>query len=109
MGKTVNHHSGHRQRMIAKFERQGFSFEGFYPHEALETFLFLLIPRVNTNQTAHLLLERFGSLEGVFTAPVSELKEIHGISDKTAVRIRLYGEIFARVRDDMTGSDRDYF
>lgn len=98
-----NPHSGHRERMMSRFERQGYSFEGFYPHEALETFLFLLIPRVNTNETAHLLLDRFGSLDGVFSAPVSELKQIRGISDKTAAKIRLFGEIFDRVRDEMLG------
>lgn len=100
---------GHRQRMLRRFERQGCSFEGFHPHEALEAFLFLLLPRVNTNRTAHLLLDRFGTFEGVFSAPVSELVKIKGISDKTAAAIRRYGEIFAIARSEAMGESADFF
>lgn len=95
--------------MLRRFERQGCSFEGFHPHEALEAFLFLLLPRVNTNRTAHLLLERFGSFEGVFSAPVSELVQVKGISVKTAEGLRRYGEIFAIARAESMGEDSDFF
>lgn len=100
----ANPNAGHRQRVMDRFERQGMSFGGFYPHEALEAFLFLLIPRVNTNRTAHLLLDRFGSFEGVFSAPVNELAEVYGISAKTAAKIRLYGEIFGLARSEVLGA-----
>lgn len=50
----------------------------------LELFLFDVIPRRNTNNTAHLLINRFGSLYGVFTAPYSELVKVEGVGGKTA-------------------------
>ena len=59
-------HADHRKRMRDRVAREGaFSIA---EHEILEVFLFDIIPRRNTNNTAHLLLERFGTLEGVFSA-----------------------------------------
>lgn len=56
-------HSGHRQRMRERFSGRGFL--GYQPHEVLEQFLYDVIPRGDTNETAHLLLQKFGSLDGV--------------------------------------------
>ena len=50
--------------MRAKFERNGF--EDFAEHEILEYMLFDALPRVNTNDIAHRLLDKFGSLYAVF-------------------------------------------
>ena len=44
-------HSGHRQRMRERFSARGFL--GYQPHEVLEQFLFDVIPRGDTNETAH--------------------------------------------------------
>lgn len=81
MSKT-NLHEGHRERMRIRFSRNGF--ENYRPHEVLEQVLFLVIPRANTNETAHLLVNRFGSLSGVLNASVNELMEVHGIGRKAA-------------------------
>ncbi len=89
-----NPNAGHRARMMARFEMEGMSLVNFHTHEALEMFLFLLIPRVNTNHTAHLLIDRFGSLYNVFHAQPEELAEIRGISVKSAEAINLFGAIF---------------
>ena len=51
-------HSGHRERLRARYAESGF--EGFAPHEVLELLLTFAIPRVNVNPLAHRLLERFG-------------------------------------------------
>ncbi len=40
--------------------------EGFSQHELMEMLLFYSIPRANTNETAHHLLEQFGSLKRLF-------------------------------------------
>lgn len=80
-GKT-GIHADHRKRMRERIKREGtYSIE---EHELLEVFLFDIIPRRNTNNTAHLLLDRFGSLEGVFSATVNELTQIEGIGKVTA-------------------------
>ena len=99
-------HAGHRGRMFDKFERAGYSCVSFHQHELLEMFLFLLIPRVNTNETAHLLLDEFGTFENVFHAPVEELVKIDGISKKTAVNLRFFGEIFDRIMQNTDKPDR---
>ncbi len=58
------------------------------PHVLLELFLFNVIPRSDTNPTAHRLLDRFGSLDGVFSASVEELTEVPGVGITTANYIR---------------------
>ena len=55
-------HDGHRQRCKQRFLRAGA--EGFDDHQLLELLLFYAIPRCDTNETAHRLLKRFGSLQG---------------------------------------------
>ena len=61
-------HDGHRARKKEQFIQTGL--DSFADHEALELLLFYAIPRRDTNPTAHLLLQKFGSLEGVFSASV---------------------------------------
>ena len=53
-------HSGHRKRMQEKFLKT--SGDGFCQHELLEMLLFYSIPRKNTNEIAHAILDRYGSL-----------------------------------------------
>ncbi|MBQ5442650.1 MAG: hypothetical protein IIT47_03690, partial [Oscillospiraceae bacterium] len=59
-------HDGHRKRKKEQFLRHGL--DAFADHEALELLLYYAIPRSDTNPVAHRLMERFGSLEGVFSA-----------------------------------------
>ena len=63
-------HDGHRQRKKDRFRDYGL--RGFADHEVLELLLYYAIPRKDTNVTAHLLLERFGSLDEVLHAPVDD-------------------------------------
>lgn len=94
MGQKKNVHAGHRQRKKEIYVRQGL--DAFAPHEALELLLYYAIPRRDTNVTAHALMERFGSLDGVFKAPVSELARVSGVGENTAILLRLVPEIFRR-------------
>ena len=93
-------HTNHRQRLRERYERDGaVSFES---HELLELFLFSALPRVNTNPLAHELLNRFGSLYGVFTAKYDELISVAGIGDKTArYIIDSYGDYCRECEADM--------
>jgi DNA repair protein RadC len=68
----------------------------FTDHELLEIALFYSIPRRNTNETAHALLERFGSLEGVINADPQRLMSVEGIGNKTASFFTLLSEIYSR-------------
>jgi len=75
-------HANHRNRMRYRVRKDGVT--SLADHELLEFFLFDVIPRRNTNITAHLLLDKFGSLDKVFSASVSELMEVEGIGEVTA-------------------------
>lgn len=77
-----NLHKNHRKRMRQRFAINGFS--DYHPHEVLEQILFQCIPRVNTNETAHRLIRRFGSLENVLRASPEELTQIEGIGPTSA-------------------------
>lgn len=84
-------HKGHRERLRQRFTETGFN--GFQPHEILELLLFYSIPRVNTNETAHRLLDKFGGLYEVMEAEESELSEVKGISSNSAMFIKICRDI----------------
>ena len=63
--------------------------EGYADHEALELLLYYAIPRRDTNPIAHALMERYGSLSAVLSAPVEDLQKVEGIGESAAILIRL--------------------
>ena len=83
-------HEGHRQRVREKFLQGGF--DVFSDHEILELLLFYCIPRRDTNELAHKLINRFGSVEKVLNAPCEELEQIEGISAGVSAYFRLIVE-----------------
>lgn len=80
-------HDGHRKRLRARFLSQGL--DGFDPHNVLELLLFHVIHRKDTNELAHRLIDRFGSLAGVLEAPVEELQKVDGIGETAAFFMHL--------------------
>lgn len=89
-----NIHSGHRERMKERFREHGLG--PFSDVEAIETLLFYALPRRNTNEIAHILLDRFGSFRGVMEADIDELREVGGIGENAAILIRLVSEMNRR-------------
>ena len=90
----MSDHSGHRNRLKNKF--MGAPRETLDDHELLEMLLFYSIPRSNTNELAHELIDRFGSLSGVFDADAAELEEVPGIGKSSVTLIRLCSEMISR-------------
>ena len=90
-------HEGHRQRMLKRLLS---SAESLQDHELLEVLLFYAIPRRNTNDLAHELIDRFGSLEGVFRATPEQLKQVKGVGDSTAALIRTVGLFASRLKSE---------
>lgn len=80
-------HDGHRQRLIQRFLEE--DLDNFEPHNVLELLLFYAIPRKDTNELAHVLIDTFGSLKGVFDAPYEELIKVAGIGPNTAALLKL--------------------
>ncbi len=97
-------HQNHRERVLEKFRR--FGLDVFSDHEVLELLLFFAIPRVDTNPTAHRLLERFGSLHAVLEAPVEQLCEVQGIGPRSADLLKLSFALCARYQQDVAKSER---
>lgn len=93
-----NVHSGHRERMRKKLLSSGA--EGFCDHELLEMLLYACNSRSNTNGLAHDLINRFGSLRGVFTATPDALKTVSGIKDAAVSHIMLSRELMRRVENE---------
>ena len=73
----ANLHEGHRQRLKERFLREGL--DHFEPHTVLELLLFYAVPQRDTNELAHRLIARFGSLDAVFDAAFDELCAVEGI------------------------------
>lgn len=86
-------HGGHRDRLRNKFLTAPESLED---HELLELLLFYVIPRCNTNNTAHALIDRFGSLRGVLDASAPSLVGVKDVGSKTATYLRVISETLAR-------------
>ena len=84
-------HDGHRERLRARFAEHGL--DSFNELNALELLLCYAIPRRDTNEIAHRLLDAFGSLSGVFQASMQELTSIPGIGENAATLILMVPQI----------------
>lgn len=81
-------HEGHRKRMRRRFiEADGF--KGFEEHQVLELILFYGIPRKDTNDYAHMLIDKFGSLAKVVDASFESLTELSFVNENTAVLLKM--------------------
>ena len=93
-----HNHGGHRKRMKTRFLNEGL--DSFAEHEVLEILLFHSVPQRNTNDIAHSLIERFGSLEGVFEADYNDLIQIPYVKESSALLIKLVAAITRRAAID---------
>ena len=84
-------HEGHRDRVKKKFLKDGFT-DGMQKYEILELILFYSVPRVDTKDLAKNLLNKFGSISGVFNAPQHELEEFPGITQNSVVLFKMIME-----------------
>lgn len=97
-----NPHDKHRSRMFERLQKEGAS--GFHDHELLEMLLYFVIPRGDTNPTAHNLLNEFKSINGVFKAEPAMLMSVNGIGTKSAMGISIVSELYRRaIKDEEIG------
>ena len=81
-------HEGHRQRLRSKLLSSQFDY--LCQHELLELLTFYSIPRKDTNELAHTILNYYGNnFSAVFEASPGELKKIPGVGENTAALITL--------------------
>jgi len=86
-----NPHAGHRERLRKKFIANGF--ENFAEHEVLEFLLFYCYPQRNTNDIAHRMIKKFGTLHNLFETDVETLMSTLEISENVAVLLNLIPKI----------------
>lgn len=85
------YHDGHRERMRKRFLNEGL--ENFAPHEVLEFALFYTIPRANTNEIAHRLLEEFGDIKAVLSADPLRIQRVEGVGEKASLLLNFLGQL----------------
>ncbi len=96
------HYHGHRDRLRQRFRDNGDT--ALADYELLELLLFRLIPRRDTKPIAKALLERFGTLAGVFGADIKLLQEISGVGEAVALDLKLMSAIAHRMlKSDIKG------
>lgn len=79
--------AGHRRRTISRVVHS----QQAYPHDLLECLLFRACPRKDMYDCATALLQKFGSLEGVFSASLEELTAVEGVGENVARYLQVVG------------------
>jgi DNA repair protein RadC len=83
-----NLHEGHRERVRQEFLKHGFD-RNTPPHKILEILLFYCVQRADTNPIAHELIKKYGSVAAVLDAPIEELATFKGLSERSAILLKL--------------------
>lgn len=93
-----NIHAGHRERVRENVFKNGF--EQLEDHRLLELLLFYSIPREDTNEIAHRLLNEFGSFTEIIKATPRKLCEVQGVGKNSAIQLAAIGELYKRVIEE---------
>ncbi|MBR2956125.1 MAG: RadC family protein [Clostridia bacterium] len=84
-------HDGHRDRLREKILTAGI--ESLQPHEILEYLLFAFIPRKDTNEIAHELINSFGTFSDVLSTDVDRLLTVKGMTRNAALFLNSLPEV----------------
>ena len=95
---SENLHKGHRERLKNRFIDYGG--KSFDDHQILELLLFYGIPRKDTNDIAHRLINVYGGFNNIFSSNVDDLVNNCDIGKNTAVLISLLSEIIRRYNEN---------
>ncbi len=81
-------HDGHRKRLREELVKNNFP-DTVPDHKILELLLFYAVPRKDTNEIAHNLINAFGSFSGVFNADYEDLVKVPGVGENAATLIKM--------------------
>lgn len=90
-----NPHAKHRERVKTDFLNNNLNASS-PEHKLIELLLFFSIPRIDTNEIAHDLLNHFGSITNILDAKPEDLKKVKGIGENSAILINLI-KIFCQI------------
>ena len=85
----------HRERVKKAYLNN--SFDSMNDANVLELLLFYSIPRKDVKEISYALLNRYGSLEGVFEADIKDLMKVEGVGENTAILINLFHNTSIRI------------
>lgn len=86
-GRLPSYIADHRKRLRDRFrETDG---KGVADYELLELILFRAIGRQDVKPLARRLLDRFGDIARVISAPIPRLMEVHGVGDAVILELKL--------------------
>lgn len=98
-------HEKHRDRVRKRFLME--DIDNFEPHQVLELILFYSIPRKDTNEIAHRLVEKFGGFSQVLDAPIEELEKVEGVGHQSAVLIKLFRSSYRYYQVEITSTKNE--
>ena len=98
-----NPHEGHRKRLKSRFLQTGL--EAFEAHEILELLLFYARPRIDTNELAHALIDRFGTLSAVLDADPQDLASVKGLGENGALLLKMIPQLASAYTVSQTEND----
>lgn len=94
MKDTKDIHSGHRQRL--RFRVHTADIDHMEDYQILEYLLTYSIPRKDTNELAHNLINEFGNLNNVLNADMQYLLKVKGVGENTASFLTSLPKIFKK-------------
>jgi DNA repair protein RadC len=93
MSDHTPHYTGHRQRIKRKYLSAGLA--NWTDYEVLEFILSFSIERKDTKPSAKALIARFRTLGGVLEAAPPDLSSVEGITEHSAVLLKLFKDVAA--------------
>ena len=96
-------YEGHRSRLRIRLEREGW--DALKPYEMVEVVLCHAMPRQDLSAVSRLLVDRFGSVGGVFRASREDLLAVPGVTSGMAEWIVLTGQLVSAYRQLHNVSD----
>lgn len=86
-GRLPSYIADHRKRLRARFLEGGA--QALAEYELLELILFRAIPRQDVKPLARALMDRFGDLNRVVTAPAARLRQTNGVGEAVITELKI--------------------
>ncbi|MFN3722687.1 MAG: RadC family protein [Paracoccaceae bacterium] len=93
--KLPSYIADHRKRLRDRFMAGGAA--SMPDYELLELLLFRAIPRQDVKPLARLLIDTFGDLNRVITAPVARLQSVKGVGEAVVCELKLFEAVSQRM------------
>ena len=96
---------GHRKRLRDLVEDVGLDRLSIY--QKMEYILYYVLPRVNTTEVAHELIDTFGDIHSVLEASVSDLAQTKGLGRSSAGQLAHLVQVLALYQESKNSSDKN--